>query len=251
MKVHLGRLLNCATTIAFGIPNQIDVCQKVMIFLHILMHLCAKISPSIVPWPHHLAHGTLTKTIAKIQALIKIAMKKDQTISFVIIQEHALNQVKYLICILLKCSQFFSITINWIIFTAKVCDGIVHCIFGEDEADDTCQDKLIFPEEATIQCFENRLGYDITIRAIPCDGVQECRDGSDEQCQENFQILIGVLVVLVVVTSVVFHYYKWYILDWKNRPLPPDDSPNDTWISYNCKNFIGNELSNLKVRCIM
>ena len=49
MKVHLGRLLNCATTIAFGIPNQIDVCQKVMIFLHILMHLCAKISPSIVP----------------------------------------------------------------------------------------------------------------------------------------------------------------------------------------------------------
>ena len=105
---------------------------------------------------------------------------------------------------------------NYIIFhsafwiAAKTCDGVVHCIEGEDEADETCQGQLDFPEEATIVCYENRPSsdFDITIMAVPCNNITECRDGSDENgCKANELKLLGiVLIVLIIITNCLYHY---------------------------------------------
>ena len=61
-----------------------------------------------------------------------------------------------------------------------MCDGIFHCMHGEDEVFDICEH--VYPDIATIKCIENRVkDINVTIMAIPCDGIQECRDGSDEK----------------------------------------------------------------------
>ena len=65
---------------------------------------------------------------------------------------------------------------------------------GEDEQFDICEET--YPEEATIKCVENRLeGFNVTIMAIPCNGIKECRNGEDEDhCEEKqrvFQIIIA------------------------------------------------------------
>ena len=65
----------------------------------------------------------------------------------------------------------------------KVCDGVVHCIKGEDEDLDTCKPFFseMFPKDATVECIEaNRTYYDIIIKAIPCNGIMECENGEDE-----------------------------------------------------------------------
>ena len=70
--------------------------------------------------------------------------------------------------------------------TSKLCDGIVHCIYGEDEGEeaiklDYCRTK--FPQSAIKRCKEkDRLGgYNIWINAIPCNKIQECENvNSDE-----------------------------------------------------------------------
>ena len=145
---------------------------------------------------------------------------------------------------------------NYIIFhsafwiAAKTCDGIVHCIEGEDEADETCKGQLDFPEEATIICYENRpsLDYDITIRAVPCDNITECRDGSDEDsCKGNGLILVGIVVlVLIVVTNGIYHYFKWISLGWKHATIS-QKSTLDEWDPKKCHEYKGNDLANLKV----
>ena len=130
-----------------------------------------------------------------------------------------------------------------LLFTDKKCDGIVHCIEGEDESDETCKDSLAFPEEATIECIENRLGYDINIKATPCDGVKECRDGSDEQCKEDKLIYYGIVAGLVLLTGTVYNYLKWYKLSWKDRVISHNSSDD----LGSCSNLMGDELAHLKV----
>ena len=59
------------------------------------------------------------------------------------------------------------------------CDGIKHCIFGEDEAIETCDST--FPESATVKCVElNRPLDDFWIKAVRCNGIKECKNGEDE-----------------------------------------------------------------------
>ena len=54
---------------------------------------------------------------------------------------------------------------------AKICDGIVHCIFGEDEAWNLCNSKFTFEETATRECYQSNRGtYDLFIKATPCSG---------------------------------------------------------------------------------
>ena len=98
----------------------------------------------------------------------------------------------------------------------KTCDGIFHCIYGEDEMFELC--KNTFPEEATIECIENRLpgSIDVTIMATPCDGIIECQDGRDESCEEDKWILIVIIVGLFLATICIYLYLVFVRLPmWK------------------------------------
>ena len=61
----------------------------------------------------------------------------------------------------------------------QVCDGIANCPTATEEDLDLC--KFKFPSTATIKCHKKDIyNVNITIMAIPCDGIIECSDGSDE-----------------------------------------------------------------------
>ena len=133
------------------------------------------------------------------------------------------------------------------IITEKVCDGIVHCFFGEDEADETCKDMLSFPEEATIKCLENRPGYNITIQAIPCDGIPECKGELDEACEEDKEILYGTVATIILVTYGIYHYLKWKYLKWNEYQASSKFVYDDEWNFINCIDLVGDDLARLKV----
>ena len=60
------------------------------------------------------------------------------------------------------------------------CDGVVHCIKGEDEDVEEC--KHLFPQSATLNCIEpDRPVNDVWIKAIECDGIMECKNKEDEK----------------------------------------------------------------------
>ena len=125
------------------------------------------------------------------------------------------------------------------------CDGVLDCIEGEDETFETC--KYLFTEEANINCNERPKGhYDIRDMAIPCNGIPECMDGKDEECDENNSILIGVILTLVIITNIIYHYLKWYCLDWNQQNIPTPNT-NDDWNLKDCVTMIGDELANMKV----
>ena len=68
----------------------------------------------------------------------------------------------------------------------KLCDGIVHCIMGEDETLKNCTESgddlsEIFPPNANEKCIDqSKPGYDIPILAIRCNGDVECKNSEDE-----------------------------------------------------------------------
>ena len=109
-----------------------------------------------------------------------------------------------------------------------------------------------FPTVATIKCIENRLpGYDITIKAIPCDGVVECRDGSDENCEEDkIQLIIAIATLIVLTISTHLYLRLVKIPQWKETVSFEDLSSNllDGYDTQVCIDFVGNDLAKLKVR---
>ena len=129
--------------------------------------------------------------------------------------------------------------------TGKLCDGIVHCIEGEDETFDACQDT--FPKEATIKCIENRtIGVDIMIMAIPCDGIYECRNEEDEDCKISGIIFWSILIFFYVITVVILVLMKFSIKKWKNGHV--QSKREVLWNHVKCKAMKGDDLANLKVR---
>ena len=112
--------------------------------------------------------------------------------------------------------------------------------------------KDIFPEEATIKCIENRLPgtIDVTIMATPCNGIIECRDGSDENCEEDRLILIVAISVLILTTVCVYLYLVLIRLPlWKASMLKDFDSHSNysEFCPSDCSQMTGNSMAKLKV----
>ena len=115
---------------------------------------------------------------------------------------------------------------------------------------DLCKNR--FPKEATIECVENRLPgtIDVTIKAIPCNGIVECRDGRDENCEEDKWILAIAVSVLFLTTICIYLYLVFVRLPlWKESVLLDFDAGNndsETGPS-ECSNMKGDKLAKLKV----
>ena len=130
----------------------------------------------------------------------------------------------------------------------KKCDGIFHCLYGEDEKFETCKDT--YPEEATIKCIENRApGIDLWIKAIPCNGIRECRDGRDEECEDDKLLMYFILSGLFLLTFSIYQYLTWIkIPQWKQVVLTKIQSTADDGRNpEDCIGLKGNALANLKV----
>ena len=132
----------------------------------------------------------------------------------------------------------------------KTCDGIFHCLYGEDEHFELCKDT--FPNEATIECVENRLPgtIDITIMAIPCNGILECRDGRDENCEEDKMILVIAVAILFLTTICIYLYLVFVKLPfWKDSVLQDfeDVGTDFKTQSPDWSELKGNTLAKLKV----
>ena len=150
-----------------------------------------------------------------------------------------------------KENQFFCKQSKSCIDQAKKCNGIINCVEGEDEDFDLCQEssKSIFPETATISCKEiNRTGsYNIGILATPCNGVKECRDGRDENCDQDWRILsafIGITFAGIVAICSYLHFRTT-----KRYPTIVSDDPEniDEETAEARSNFRGNVLAKIKV----
>ena len=131
----------------------------------------------------------------------------------------------------------------YLYFVDKMCDGISHCLNHEDEKYETCKDK--FPEEATIECIADKMdGIDLKIRAIPCDGIRECRSGEDEDCQPSEIIVYSLLIVLYFITVLI---WCWIRYDVQKNPELEDDDSEDLYQNIDCRSLMGDQLAEMKV----
>ena len=87
------------------------------------------------------------------------------------------------------------------------CDGSFQCKQGDDEDFDLCKND--FPNNvATIECEESDRPKDFTtiIKAIPCNGIVECKDGRDENCDWPGWIIWVVLVIISTIMFCIWYY---------------------------------------------
>ena len=109
-----------------------------------------------------------------------------------------------------------------------MCDSVANCPNGDDEVLETCIEQEVFSDMATIECDKKDV-YNVTIkiRAIPCDGIYECKDDEDERnCSLPDFILIVALAIIIICFG-IFGYLlqkaNSLILTKKNQMLTLPD----------------------------
>ena len=126
----------------------------------------------------------------------------------------------------------------------KMCDGLFHCIYGEDESLETC--RKFYPEEATIECIENRLdGINLTIMATPCNGIRECRNGIDEQCEISVVYFWSIFGGFFLLTVTVILIMKCLTPETKKNAT--NEVEHTKYDSKDCSLLEGNQLAEMKV----
>ena len=134
----------------------------------------------------------------------------------------------------------------------KLCDGIVHCLNGDDEDFALCSDT--FSYGATILCEEaNRGEYSILIFATPCDNKRECNNGEDEDFCHELEVIKST-VQLVFISSIFGLWLIVYLLARKrNYTNTITESHSESNPGY-CVGMKGEDLVILKVdfsKCII
>ena len=98
---------------------------------------------------------------------------------------------------------------------------------------------------------ENRLeGINLTIMAIPCNGIQECRNGEDENnCEEKQRVFQIITASLMVITQTVYLYIRLVKKrKWKQKNLDSFGKGfQDNYKPGECCDLKGDDLAKLKV----
>ena len=102
-----------------------------------------------------------------------------------------------------------------------------------------------FPNNiATIKCEESNRTSDFTttIKAIPCNGIIECKDGSDENCDWSSWI-IWVVLTIISILMVFIWFYIFSLAVKECETITSDQSET----RMNKTKWNGYSLANLKV----
>ena len=84
----------------------------------------------------------------------------------------------------------------------EICDGVIHCPEAEDEEFERCKQRKAFSESATVEC-ESRWMDNVTILAIHCNSLKECKSGKDEKdCDVPQWILLVVLGSCLLISTI-------------------------------------------------
>ena len=83
-----------------------------------------------------------------------------------------------------------------------------HCPNAEDEDFDRCNHT--FPSTATLKCLKKDVyNVNITILAIPCNGITECNGGEDEYYCVISEINTLIAVIIGLLMMILMAYFQW------------------------------------------
>ena len=79
--------------------------------------------------------------------------------------------------------------------------------------------------------------------AVPCNGITECRNGEDEECELHYLVPYGVLGTFFRLTLAVWCLIQ-YIVRKTVTPSPKEDYSKEKFYD-----LVGDQLADLKVSC--
>ena len=242
MLFHFFRTFENVIFIFFSYGGKLDLCQDFAFWHHVkeTLNVCIDdASSELYPIARKcVAHN------GQMSEIINVCGKSDEG-GVITDLEICPNSTTQSDCN--KTDDFFCSESKSCIKKKQLCDGIVHCLYGEDERFEHCT----FPESATLNCTERgrTSKYNIEIKATPCNGQTECKDGKDEECEKNnLYIYIPMFCAFVVIA--IFFFSLDYSIKRQQHDVvitnTSDEPISDEAIR--CRqNLKGNQLAKLKV----